>query len=250
MKQISSEITTWLEEVSSKVGTQRGGRGLATPESSLQIAAWLGRQAVRDMDRAAVSRALSHNVALEVKFEGRYPTGPNGERLPSYQVAVGCDINGTDEDRKAALADLINFQTPPEIRQVEDWLAELSVISASRAREGMESALMINAYSSRLMEYPADIVRDALLKTAWKWFPSWDELEKHCEAKAGPRRQMIAALQRPAPMAEAKRRAPTQAERDSIQAMIDEKFPSYSEEMRKAAVDEVLKGECMNEGAA
>ena len=197
------------------------------------------------MDKAAVSRASSHNVDLVVRYEGRYPTGPNGENLPSYTVAVACTITGTTQNREAALDDLLNLMRPAPIHCIEDWLAELSVISASRNREEVESALMINAYASRLSAYPADVVRDALLVKSWKWWPAWDELRTYCEAKAGPRRHMIAALQQPEPDAEAVRRPPTSEEKARVQALVDEQFPSKSPEMRKAAVDEVMKGNCM-----
>lgn len=121
------------------------------------------------MDKAAELRAKSHGVDLAVRTELRFPSGPNGEHLPSYSVAVGCEIEGSDEDRARSLVDLENFQTPAPIRQIEDWLAELSVICASRGRGDVEAALMVNAYSSRLATYPADVVRDVLLGTSWKW---------------------------------------------------------------------------------
>ncbi len=85
---------------------------------------------------------------------------------------------------------------------------------------------------------------------SWKWWPTWDELRSYCEAKAGPRRQMINALQRPEPEAEPVRRPATPAERDRVQTLVDEQFPSKSTAMRKAAVEEALKGNCMKERAA
>jgi hypothetical protein len=208
---------------------------------------WLGRQSVKDMDAAAVSRASLLGEGLEVRVESRYPVGVNGERMGSYEVAVGCRINGTTADRMNALADLLNFQTPAPICQIEEWLAELSVISASRSREEMESALMISAYASRLGEYPADVVRSALLVKSWKWWPTWNELHIYCEAKAGPRRHMMAALRNPERSAEPERRPATAKEKASIQSLIDEMFPSRSPEMRKLAVDEAMKGNCIDD---
>ena len=247
MKQINSETFTWLKAAASKTGTQHGGLGLATRENSQRIAAWLGQQAVKDVDKAAVLRASSHGVGLEVRTELRYPVGSNGERMGCYQVAVGCRIIGTTKNRIKALADLENFQTPAPTRQIEEWLAELSVISASRSREEMESALMINAYASRLGEYPADVVRSALIVQSWKWWPTWDELRSYCEAKAGPRRRMILALQHPERPAEPEMRPATAEEKARMQAMVDEKFPNRSPHMRKAAVDEATKGNCIND---
>jgi len=192
------------------------------------------------MDKAAESRALSHGVALRIKYQSRYPAGGG-----SYEVAVGCDIHGTDAQRQAAIADLQGFQTPPEKEHIEDWLAELSVITAGRGPDGISAELLVSAYSSRLSLFPADVVRWALLTKTWKWFPTWDELESICKAKASPRRHMIAALSKPEPDPEPVMRAPTQEERDRIQALVDEMYPQKSAEERKAAVDIALRGDCM-----
>jgi len=248
MKQIGSAITTLRGDQSSKTGTPHGERGLQT-QSNSQVAAWLARQTPRDMDKAAVSRALQHNVALQVKYEGRYPSGPNGERLPSYDVAVDCAIDGTAADRAAAKEDLLNFISPAPVREIEGWLAELSVITASRQREGIEATLMLSAYASRLAQYPADIVRHVLLKKTWKFWPTWDELSKQCEAMASPRLHMIAALSRPPVDPEPERREATQDERDRIAALVAEQFPSIPQEMRDRAVAEVVKGKCMEGGS-
>jgi hypothetical protein len=181
---------------------------------------------------------------------GRFPRGPNGERLPMYLVATGCDVAGTRAQRDAAIADLQNFMTKPEVRSVETWIAELSVLTAGRGREGFDAELMVSAYASRLSAYPADVVRYALLGKTWKWFPTWDELEKVCEAKTAPRRHMLAAMAQPVPDNEPQRREPTQDERDRIQALVDDMFGEYPKNMRDAAVKEVLAGKCMKVDAA
>ena len=237
---------TLAEESLDAVGGKRGATAVATSrQNSSEIAEWLAKHTPADMDKAAVSRARSHGVNLEVKFEGRYPIGPNGEYLPSYEVAVGCHIHGTTAQREAAIEDLKKFQTPAHIPQIERWLAELSVLTAGRGTDGIAAEIQLTAYSSRLAQYPADVVRHALLQHSWKWFPSWAELERLCEAKASPRRHMIAALSQPAPDPEPKRRPPTNEERARIQAMVDEMFPRQSRKDREAAVDIALRGDCM-----
>jgi len=209
------------------------------------VAAWLARQAPADMDKAAVSRALSHGAGLAVRYELRFPSGPNGERLPSYQVAVGCDVDGSPEAVEAALADLRNFMTPAPIREIEGWLAELSVITAKRQDDGFAEELRVTAYSSRLSRYPADVVRSVLLKSTYRFFPTWDELEKRCAAMTGPRLHMIAALERGPTPEESKRRPATDDEKARIAALVDEIFPMRSKEMRDAAVAEMVQGDCM-----
>lgn len=200
------------------------------------------------MDKAAVSRALSHGVGLQVKYEWRYPSGPNGEYLPSYAIAVRCEVS-EGGDHAAALADLRNFLTPAPIRTIEAWLAELSVIVARRADDEFADELRVSVYSSRLSRFPADVVRAVLTEATYKFWPTWEELEKRCRALTGPRLQMIAALERGPERAEPKRREPTQEERDRIQAMVDEMFPKQSPEDRKRAVDIALSGKCMTDDA-
>lgn len=195
------------------------------------------------MDKAAVSRASQHGVGLQVRYEGRYPTGPNGERLGSYQVAVGCEVS-PNGDHATALADLRNFMVPAPVREIEGWLAVLSVTVAKRRDDEFTEELRLTTYAARLSRYPADVVREVTHATYTFW-PTWEEMEKRCDAKTGPRRQMISALERgPAPP-EPIRRPPTQAERDRISSLIAEMFPNRSPEMRKAAVDQALAGNCM-----
>lgn len=229
----------------SEGGERHGETGsIALAGDTSKIAEWLATKAPTDTDKAAVSRARSHGVTLEVEYRGMYP-----ENAPSYTLAIGCSVNGAEEQRNAALADLRNFQEPAPIRVIEGWLAELSVLTAGRGPDGISAEAMLTAYSSRLSKYPADVVRHALFKESWKWFPTWCDLEKVCESKSSPRRHMIAELSKPPAEPEPQRRPATQEEQGRIQALIDEKFPTMPKAQREAAVNEVLKGDCMTDGA-
>lgn len=188
MKQIGSVTITSPGEISCEIGTRLGAHGLPTHGSSV-AADWLARQEPADVDRAAQSRASRHGAALQVRYEGRYPQ--NG---PSYMVAVGCDVDGTAVACQSALSEMLNFATPAAQADIEGWLAELSVIVARRKDDEFGDALRLEAYASRLRAYPSDVVRKALLGTSWQFWPTWAELERICEAMAGPRRMMIAAL--------------------------------------------------------
>lgn len=197
------------------------------------------------MDAAAVLRALSHGVVLQVQYEGRYPSGPNGERMESYQVAVGCDIRGSLEERQAAADDLRKFMIPPTQQQVEAWIAELSVTVAKRPDDAFTEELRITVYGNRLMNYPADIVHSALSDPPHRFFPTWEELKTLCERRASPRRNMLAALER-GPLPQARQyRPPNQDERDRIKVLVDEQFPMRAPEIREKAFEAALKGNCM-----
>jgi len=248
MRQLGSMLTGQIvaKKNPTEAGSNAGRTGSALSLADTQrVAAWLARQSPADMDKAAVSRASSHGVGLRVRYESRYPSGPNGERLPSYDVAVGCDIGGTPDGIAAALADLRNFMTPAPAREIEGWLAELSVIVARRADDAFADELRVAAYASRLGRYPADVVRLVLLGQTYRFWPTWEELEKRCEAMTGPRRHMIAALERGHEPKEPDRRPPTDAERDRVSDLVNELFPDVSWEMRPVAADEAQRGNCM-----
>ena len=147
--------------------------------------------------------------------------------------------------RDAAIEDLRKFDTPAEVRTIEIWLAELSVITAGRNRQGSEAGATLNAYSSRLATYPADVAKFAVLGKSWEWWPSWAELEKVCNAKAGPRRHMIAALMTPEPDAEPVTRPATGEEKARMAAMISEMFPNVPQGWRDRAVDDAMSGDCI-----
>lgn len=238
----------------SEAGSSAGQRGAVLSQADTsRVASWLATQRPADMDKAAVSRALSHGVGLTVKYEHRFPSGPNGEHLPSYQIAVACDVS-PDGNHESALADLRNFLTPAPVRKIEEWLAELSVIVARRPDDQFADELRVSVYSARLTRFPADVARSALVDATYKFWPTWEELEKRCRALVAPRLQMIAALERgPAP-AQPKRRGPTADERARIQDLVNEMFPAVSQAWHDAAVDEAMKGECMtgpaNDGEA
>ena len=243
MKQIGFETTTFQKERNSEIGMPRGGRGLETPES-LRVSAWLAKQAPADMDKAAVSRASQHGVGLQVRYELRFPSGPNGESLPSYQVAVACDASLTG-NHAAAAADLRNFLTPAPAREIEAWLAELSVVVAKRRDDAFDEGLRLEAYASRLGQYPADVARSAIFKKpGWMFWPTWSELEKVCDTLVAPRNRMIFALENP-PTPEPIRRPATETERARVQELVDQMFPSVSQEWRDQAVGEAMRGNCM-----
>lgn len=182
------------------------------------------------MDKAAVSRASQHGVGLRVRYEGRYPEGQS-----AYIVATGCDVSPTG-DRDAALTDLRNFMTPAPIRQIEAWLAELSVLVAKRQGDEIEEGLRLTAYASRLSRYPADVARSVTISASYKFWPTWEEMEKLCEAMTSPRRQMIASLERGPLPPEPEYRPPTSEEKARIQSLIDEMFPSSSKEEKDNAM--------------
>src|SRR5690606_28314230 len=87
------------------------------------------------------------------------------------------------------------FATPTD-DQVEEWIAELSLIAPKRFDGEGNEMLRLRAYVSRLRDYPADVVREALLSRVWRFFPSWAELSEACDELVSHRRAVRAELDR------------------------------------------------------
>lgn len=242
---IGQTAPTGTQKNQNEDGTNVGRGGVVASQADIsRVSAWLAKQAPADMDKAAVSRASQHGVGLQVRYEWRFPSGPNGESLPSYQVAVACEASPAG-NHAGALADLRNFLTPAPAREIEAWLAELSVVVAKRRDDPFDEGLRLEAYASRLRQYPADVARSALFKKpGWMFWPTWSELEKVCDTLVAPRNRMIFALENP-PTPDPVRRPATETERARVQALVDEMFPSVSQEWRDKAVGDALKGDCM-----
>lgn len=228
---IGQTAATVTQRSPSVVGNSAGQTAVAVSPDATRVAAWLAKQAPADMDKAAVSRASQHGVGLRIRYEGRYP-----DSGPSYVVATACEVSPTG-DREAALADLRNFMTPAPVRHIEAWLAELSVLVAKRQGDEMEEGLRLTAYASRLSRYPADVARAVTIGASYKFWPTWEELEKRCEALTSPRRVMIAALERGPLPPDPEYRPPSEEERARIQELIDAMFPSGAAEEKQAAMD-------------
>lgn len=122
--------------------------------------------------------------------------GPNGERIPPPPAQIkAAHVEGEVSEELLARAEGAMIPAPP--RMIEEWLAELSVITAKRADDDFSEELRLTAYTNRLAEYPADIVRHALLVHTWKFWPTWSELSDVCELLTSKRRAMIKALRNP-----------------------------------------------------
>lgn len=185
MKQIGSEIITSPEGQLSSVGMPGGERGLAISES-LAAAEWLAKQPVASVDKALRSRASSLGVVLQVKYSGQ---------AVSDVTATG-DLDACREFQRL----LRHFMQPAPAREIEGWLAELSVLVARRAYEEVDDTLRVVAYTARLKGYPADVVRHALLEKTWRFWPTWEELREECIRLSALRRCAEVAIRKPKPI--------------------------------------------------
>jgi hypothetical protein len=141
-----------------------------------------------------VSQASSHGVELKEGSRLRPIYDERGTFLGNKVVPVGWHAKGP-QDGKDWTADLVRkAMTPAPVDSIEEWLAELSVITARRAEDEFTGALRVDAYSRRLGAYPADVVKAALFDSRWKFWPTWAELAEVCDKAVAKRIALAAAL--------------------------------------------------------
>lgn len=100
-------------------------------------------------------------------------------------------------EQVAALMDRIEGAfAPATVEQIELWLAELDQIAPRRAASNADDDLRLRAYTERLLAFPADVAREALLGRLWRFWPSWAELHDVCEELTAQRRAVRTELER------------------------------------------------------
>lgn len=176
MKQIGSEITTWQEVPGSEIGMQPGGRGLETPES-LRAAAWLLQRRPAETDEAVLSRLSSLSAGLQIRAV---------EGLP-----IVVRVKGDMPSRLEAANAITGFFSAAPMREIEAWIAELSVITRRAKDDEMTERLRLAAFSKRLAEYPADIAQEAVLRHKWLFFPAWAEMQDVCDKLVAARAAIL-----------------------------------------------------------
>ena len=151
----------------------------------------------------------------DIDWRGSYER-PDGSIAPAQATRRGWIAAAeTPAQIAEAMGKVSASMTPASESQITRWIAELSVITARREDAPEIEALRLAAYRSRLVAYPADVAREALLGHGWKFFPAWAELAEVCDRLVEDRRRLKAALDRAAAEAaerEARARAlPTEA---------------------------------------
>ncbi|OJH45173.1 hypothetical protein [Paracoccus sp. SM22M-07] len=106
-------------------------------------------------------------------------------------------VKGNPDNIETLLRRLEGAFAPAGDDQIDAWLAELGFIAPSRKGSDLDADLQLAAYRRRLQDYPADVVREALLVRAWRFFPSWAELKEVCDElvqhRAAVRDALVAA---------------------------------------------------------
>lgn len=153
----------------------------------------------------------SHGVALAVR------SGLNG---PTVEVRL---VPGMKPNLEAARKVVRASMSTCTEDQAETWLAEMCLITPTKQKDEITMDLWTTAMVKRVVQYPADIVREALTVRRWKFVPSWDELATVLDDLVAPRiialNRIEAAIKAPP---EPPPPRPTELERRRAQKAVDE----------------------------
>lgn len=202
MKSLDSAHTgliglTGRGESQQKAGFNAGKTAVGQSQGDTPVAQWLAARTPAEVNKLVVSSVQSCGVKLQerIDWRGSYEK-PDGTIVPARVERRGYDAAIASHDQiESAIAKVEASMASADDRQVKIWIAELSVITARREDSPEAESLRLAAYAGRLADYPADVVRAALLDHRWKFFPTWAELGDVCDQLIAPRQQMKKALE-------------------------------------------------------
>lgn len=136
---------------------------------------------------------------LEQALDWRSTSRFSGDEFVGTMTAdVTVKPSASSEVLQRASAEIERFCEPCKPGFAGQRLAELRVLTVHRARDDVDMELLAQAYTSRLAEYPADVV--AAATKAWsdreQFWPSWAELKAECDKRMRGRLQAREALRR------------------------------------------------------
>tara|TARA_R100001377_G_scaffold66585_2_gene41858 strand:+ start:5425 stop:5862 length:438 start_codon:yes stop_codon:yes gene_type:complete len=83
------------------------------------------------------------------------------------------------DDIQAAIETIEEFSQPASAREIGELISMVYAMTAQRNQDQITMDLAITSYGRKLMEYPADVVRETMTKWPDRstWFPSWHDLK-------------------------------------------------------------------------
>jgi len=101
------------------------------------------------------------------------------------------------DDIQAAIETIEEFSQPASAREIGELIAMVYAMTAQRNQDQITMDLAITSFGRKLMEYPADVVRETMTKWPDKstWFPAWHDLKVELDWRNN-RAKMRSALEK------------------------------------------------------
>ena len=140
------------------------------------------------MTQQLIQRQSQSTVAVEAHLEASLPPSVassldavvDGDyNIVAYTVDGPCPV----DDLTAAIAAIDAASQPMPAKALGMLIAEVFSLTKRKKDDQITLDLAVEAYGSRLEQYPADIVHEVLTK--WPdqsmWWPSWHELKEEID---------------------------------------------------------------------
>jgi hypothetical protein len=128
----------------------------------------------------------------DFSIDAIYPNESGSYRAIGYRI-IKCR---KPESIAVARDQLAAAMVPPHPKQLVMELTRLWSLTAHKSHSDQTLDLLLEAFASKLEDYPADAVIETLRE--WpennKWWPTWVELKTRIEKKCRHRRLLLTAL--------------------------------------------------------
>ena len=154
------------------------------------------------MTQQLIQRQSQSTVAVEAHLEASLPPSVASSldavvdrdyNIVAYTVDGPCPV----DDLTAAIAAIDAASQPMPAKALGMLIAEVFSLTKRKKDDQITLDLAVEAYGSRLEQYPADIVHEVLTK--WPdqsmWWPSWHELKQEIDWR-NSRAKIKAALEK------------------------------------------------------
>ena len=101
------------------------------------------------------------------------------------------------DDIQSAIETIEEFSRPASAREIGELIAMVYAMTAQRNQDQITMDLAITSFGRKLMEYPADVVRETMTKWPDRstWFPAWHDLKGELDWRNN-RAKMRSALEK------------------------------------------------------
>ena len=129
-----------------------------------------GEQMGRKETEANLEVSLPQSIVSSIK-----PVLSSDYDLLAYTIEGPVAV----DDIKVAIETIEEFSQPASAREIGELIAMVYAMTAQRNQDQITMDLAISSFGRKLLEYPADVVRETMTKWPDRstWFPAWHDLK-------------------------------------------------------------------------
>ena len=162
-------ITQPVAESNTRTGMQRSTTGSDQASHAMTLANGGEQMGRREVEKH-LEASLPQSIVSSIK-----PVLSSDYDLLAYTIEGPVAV----DDIKAAIETIEEFSQPASAREIGELITMVYAMTAQRNQDQITMDLAISSFGRKLLEYPADVVRETMTKWPDKstWFPAWHDLK-------------------------------------------------------------------------